>query len=239
MRFNRLLPHLQHRAGGRQRCRALARWGRATGGAEGTDCGALLPACAHVLATPYGTAMLPPLFLRGVPPRAPRLKAPSTRTRAKSCAIIAALGEICGLGGTKRPASGDGNDCGMTASGEHRKVDAQVGVGAHRLRMERTANGRSLGTGSRKRVPLLAVAQEKTRETMTLEIGHTDRNSLSMSPSRDGATSSICTSSASRDACSPQVQRRAPEVRKSRGCGGRTPPAAEGAGAHSAERHAP
>ena len=41
--------------------------------------------------------MLPPLFLRGVPPRAPRLKAPSTRTRAKSCAIIAALGEICGL----------------------------------------------------------------------------------------------------------------------------------------------
>ena len=42
-----------------------------------------------------GMAMLPSLFLRGVPPRAPRLKAPSTRTRAKSCAIIAALGEIC------------------------------------------------------------------------------------------------------------------------------------------------
>ncbi len=36
--------------------------------------------------------------MRGVPPRAPRLKAPaSTRTRAKSCAIIAVLGEICGL----------------------------------------------------------------------------------------------------------------------------------------------
>ncbi len=44
-----------------------------------------------------GGAMLPSLFLRGVPPRAPRLKAPSTRTRAKSCAIIAALGDICGL----------------------------------------------------------------------------------------------------------------------------------------------
>ncbi len=38
--------------------------------------------------------MLPSLFMRGVPPRAPRLKAPSTRTRVKSCAIIAALDEI-------------------------------------------------------------------------------------------------------------------------------------------------
>ena len=40
------------------------------------------------------------LFLRGLPPRAPRLKAPSTRTRAKSCAIIAALDEISGLAGS-------------------------------------------------------------------------------------------------------------------------------------------
>ena len=90
--------------------RALARWGRAAGGAEGAACGALLPACAHMVATPQGVAMLPSLFLRGVspraavflrgvPPRAPRLKAPSTPTRAKSCAIIAALGEICGLAG--------------------------------------------------------------------------------------------------------------------------------------------
>ena len=121
--------------------RALARWGRAAGGAEGAACGALLPACAHMVATPQGVAMLPSLFLRGVPPRAavflrgvpsraavflrgvppraavflrgvppraavflrgvpPRaavfLRAP---TRAKSCAIIAALGEICGLAG--------------------------------------------------------------------------------------------------------------------------------------------
>ena len=38
------------------------------------------------------------LVMRGAPPRAPRLKAPaSTRTREKSCAIIAALGAICGL----------------------------------------------------------------------------------------------------------------------------------------------
>ena len=33
----------------------------------------------------------------GCPLALPGLKAPSTRTRAKSCAIIAALGEICGL----------------------------------------------------------------------------------------------------------------------------------------------
>ena len=44
------------------------------------------------------------VFLRGVPPRAPRLKAPSTRTRAKSCAIIAVLGEICGLTAARRSA---------------------------------------------------------------------------------------------------------------------------------------
>ena len=38
------------------------------------------------------------LIMRGVPPRAPRLKAPATtRLRAKSYAIIAALGAICGL----------------------------------------------------------------------------------------------------------------------------------------------
>ena len=36
-------------------------------------------------------------LLRGVPPRAPRLKAPSTRARVKSCAMIAALDEISGL----------------------------------------------------------------------------------------------------------------------------------------------
>ena len=36
------------------------------------------------------------LLARGFPSRS-RLKAPSTRTRKKSCAIIAALGEICGL----------------------------------------------------------------------------------------------------------------------------------------------
>ena len=36
-------------------------------------------------------------FLARGAPRAPRPKAPSTRTRAKSCAVIAALGEICGL----------------------------------------------------------------------------------------------------------------------------------------------
>ena len=38
------------------------------------------------------------LFMRGVPPRAPRLRALArTRTGAKSGAIFAALGEICGL----------------------------------------------------------------------------------------------------------------------------------------------
>ena len=148
MRFNRLLPHLQHRAGvivrsGRDRadrsamrfppapgnrrlvrqypppeppiprddrtvtCRgqtALPR-PRTVGPGHGRSrrhrlWGTFARVRAH--ATPYGTAMLPALFLRGVPPRAPRLKAPSTRTRAKSCAIIAALGEICVLAGFPR-----------------------------------------------------------------------------------------------------------------------------------------
>ena len=53
------------------------------------------PVRVHARST-IGPAML--LFMRGVPPRAPRLRAlASTRTGAKSGAIFAALGEICGL----------------------------------------------------------------------------------------------------------------------------------------------
>ena len=53
------------------------------------------PVRVHVRST-IGRAIL--LFMRGVPPRAPRLRAlTSTRTGAKSGAIFAALGEKCGL----------------------------------------------------------------------------------------------------------------------------------------------
>ena len=52
LRFNQMHSFRGGSAGYRLRCRALARWGRATGGAEGADCGALFSACGHMLATP-------------------------------------------------------------------------------------------------------------------------------------------------------------------------------------------
>ena len=51
------------------------------------------PVRAHAHSN-IGGAMLPSLCFQGVPPRAPRLRAPSTRTRQKFSAKIAALGEI-------------------------------------------------------------------------------------------------------------------------------------------------
>ena len=85
--------------GGPSRCCLLAKGAALLSSCEGCPL-ALLSSCEGCPLALLSLAKPPraAVFLRRVPPRAPRLKAPSTRTRKKSCAIIAALGEICGLG---------------------------------------------------------------------------------------------------------------------------------------------